>query len=108
MCYLAGFILLLLLPHLPTEDARDVFDEPAGLLAVSGMCLSRALKKLYSCKQKQNKNSHFYPLSMQITTCIKRMRLAWTISVRKYFEEVEYVEYSTESCAHTHTRAHVW
>lgn len=34
---------------LPTDDDLDVVVDPAGLFAESGMCVSRALKKLYSC-----------------------------------------------------------
>lgn len=33
---------------IPFEDARDMFDELDVRFAVSGMCVSNALKKLYS------------------------------------------------------------
>lgn len=33
---------------IPFEDARDTFDEPDVRFAVSGICVSNALKKLYS------------------------------------------------------------
>lgn len=42
------FILIHNSIGLPTDDARDVLDDPAGLMAVSGMCRSSALKKLYN------------------------------------------------------------
>lgn len=35
--------------YIPFDDDLDIFDEPDGLLAVSGMCVNSALKKLYSC-----------------------------------------------------------
>lgn len=38
---------------LPTDDARDVFDDPTGLMAVSGMCRSSALKKLYNWNENE-------------------------------------------------------
>lgn len=36
------------LVYAPFDDDLDVFDEPVGLFAESGMCVSSALKKLYS------------------------------------------------------------
>lgn len=47
--------------YIPFDDDLDIFEEPDGLLAVSGMCVSNALKKLYNCvrlrrkKQEQEK-----------------------------------------------------
>lgn len=35
--------------YIPFDDDLDIFEEPDGLLAVSGMCVNNALKKLYSC-----------------------------------------------------------
>lgn len=47
----------------PTDDARDVFDDPAGLFAASGICLSRALKKLYSCQAKGKRDRKRYQMT---------------------------------------------
>lgn len=38
--------------NLPSDELFEVASDPADLPVVSGMCVRRALKKLYSCNRK--------------------------------------------------------
>lgn len=68
--------------YIPFDDDLDIFDEPDGLLAVSGMCVNSALKKLYSCsiipENKKKKNDR--PLMCNIYY----MKCEWTYKMKIY------------------------